>query len=481
MSASASILGQSVLEEPRQGAPQALDPGAFPLAPERAVRFVEEAVRADRGQAASLFLTIPAPRAAPEALLRAAGTEMGLLWAPARGPTFAGSGCARSILLEGSGRPAALRHRAEALFRGIRAIDHPLCEAPPPRLFGGFAFQPGSAREEPWRGFGDGGFILPRWLYARREGHATLSLALTAEDGPALAGHLDALEKILESLALNAPTDGPPPAPRRVAALPRPTWGRQVEAIRQAIQAGTFRKIVAARRSTVELEAPLDPLSVLHRLHPEQLRGCLRFAFFRPGASFLGATPERLIARNGQNIETEALAGSIGSGDHQADRLLGSLKDLGEHALVVEHLVERLRPLCDDLDWSSQPRIRELRNLLHLHTPIRGRLRGDTHILDLVATLHPTPAVAGVPAQPALRWISERETTPRGWYAGPIGWFDAAGDGEFDVALRSCLLAGPTVWLFAGAGIMLDSDPELEYQETALKQRSLLAALGVGE
>ncbi|MCB1034068.1 MAG: chorismate-binding protein, partial [Acidobacteria bacterium] len=180
-------------------------------------------------------------------------------------------------------------------------------------------------------------------------------------------------------------------------------------------------------------------------------------------------------------IETEALAGSIGSGDRQAARLLASHKDLGEHALVVEHLVERLRPFCDTLDWSTQPRIRELRNLLHLHTPIRGRLHRDTHILDLVAALHPTPAVAGVPAEAAVRWIAQRESTPRGWYAGPVGWFDAAGDGEFDVALRSCLLAGPTVWLFAGAGIMLDSDPEAEYQETALKQRSLLAALGVGE
>ena len=142
----------------------------------------------------------------------------------------------------------------------------------------------------------------------------------------------------------------------------------------------------------------------------------------------------------------------------------------------VAAVAEFKRSLLAELDFG-----RELRNLQHLHTPIRGRLHEDTHILDLVATLHPTPAVAGVPAEPAVRWISERESTPRGWYAGPIGWFDAAGDGEFDVALRSCLLAGPTVWLFAGAGIMLDSDPELEYQETALKQRSLPAALGVGE
>ncbi len=481
MSAAASTLGRTVLEEPRRSPSRTGALGTLPLDAETAGRFVETAVRDHLPKAASLFITLPAPLAAPEAILHAAGTDMGFLWAPSSGPTFSGSGCAHAIQLQGTGRPAALRQQAEVLFEGIRSVDYPPCQAPPPRLFGGLAFQPGSSREEPWQEFGDGGFILPRWLYTRRLNRATLSLTLMAEDGPSLPRYLGELRHILESLAADLPASGPLPAPLRVDSLPLDRWAGQVESIRSAIEAGTFRKIVAARRSTVELQAPLDPLAVLHRLHPEQIRGCLRFAFFRPGSSFLGATPERLIARSGDRIETEALAGSIGSGERQGDRLLSSLKDLGEHALVVEHLVGRLRPLCDTLDWSAQPRIRELRNLLHLHTPIRGHLHEDTHILDLVATLHPTPAVAGVPTQPAVRWISERETTPRGWYAGPIGWFDAAGDGEFDVALRSCLLAGSTVWLFAGAGIMLDSDPELEYQETALKQRSLLAALGVGE
>jgi len=374
----------------------------------------------------------------------------------------------------------------------LDSVDHPAANGPKPRLFGGLAFQCGGAEEPQWKEFGDGSFTLPRWLYARSAGPeaaATLSLALRCDEEAVDENLKEELEGILTNLASDHPPRQPAATSRtrsflgdadgRILQMPREAWAEQVEAIRGAIRDGSFRKIVAARRATVELDEALDPVTLLARLRPHQGSGCRRFAFFRAHAAFLGSTPERLILRRGRTIETEALAGSIGSGRQQAARLLESRKDQGEHALVVEHIVERLGPVCDSLEWSDEPRVRELRNLLHLHTPIHGELSRDLHVLELVERLHPTPAVGGVPAAEAVRWIAKGEAHPRGWYAGAIGWFNSSGDGEFDVALRSCLLTGSTALLYAGAGIMLDSDPDLEYQETDLKQRSLLAALGV--
>ena len=123
--------------------------------------------------------------------------------------------------------------------------------------------------------------------------------------------------------------------------------------------------------------------------------------------------------------------------------------------------------------------MRTLRQILHLHTPITGELAADAHVLDLVAALHPTPAVGGTPTADAVAWIAAHEPTPRGWYASPVGWFDAAGDGEFAVAIRSGLLAGTTATLFAGAGIVAASDPAAELAETELKLRALSDALGL--
>ncbi len=460
---------------------------------DRARQFVVQRME-ERQPEATLVLQLPAPVAPEETFLRLTEAaesssaalpgsirdHQALLWSSSDGAGFAGSGAVHHIRLEGTGRPAALRRRAQELFDHLQIATAEGFVGPTPRLFGGFAFEAGGAQESRWQAFGDGSFALPRWLYSRQGGQACLSLASPPEESasPAL---LDELERLLLGLAAadQAPLESSLPPALRIEPLPRHLWAEQVEAIRDAIGDGRFQKIVAARRARVEFAGPLDPIALLARLAGCNPR-CRRFAFRRGECTFLGATPERLISRRGARIETEALAGSIGGDRQQAAALLASTKDQGEHALVVQHIVERLQPLCTALEWSPKPRIRELRNLLHLHTPIRGTLSSSSHILELVDRIHPTPAVGGVPAAEAVRWIAEHEACPRGWYAGPIGWFDASGDGEFDVALRSCLLRGNEALLYVGAGIMLDSDPDLEYQETDLKQTSLLAALGVG-
>lgn len=478
--ADALLLEQPVREQHIQE-----QPGLVPFGPEDAWSFVERQLEVRRGEEITLVVHLPAPLVAPEVLLGHRPVS-GFLWDSASGPSFAGLGVAHTLSLRGPGRPASLRHQAQALFRRVETVDHPRANGPRPRLFGGLAFQCSGAEEPSWKEFGDGSFTLPRWLYARPGGDgrssATLSLALRCDEPVEAESLREEIASVFHALSEGRRSGSS--IPSRVVRMDQmdpQEWAAQVEEVREAIRQGTFDKIVAARRASVELEQPLDPVDLLERLRTHQASGCRRFGFFRCRAAFLGATPERLVLRRGRSLVTEALAGSIGSGRQQAARLLGSRKDQGEHALVVEHIVQRLRPICTTLEWSDQPGVKELRNLLHLHTPIRGQLQRDVHVLELVELLHPTPAVGGVPAAEAVEWIGEKESHPRGWYAGPIGWFDAAGDGEFDVALRSCLLSGSTALVYAGAGIMLDSDPDLEYQETDLKQRSLLAALGVGE
>ena len=145
---------------------------------------------------------------------------------------------------------------------------------------------------------------------------------------------------------------------------------------------------------------------------------------------------------------------------------------------MVRDIAARLSPFCAALRVPERPGLRSLRQVLHLVTAIDGELRDRAHVLDLVAALHPTPAVGGVPTAEAVRWIVEHEEE-RGWYAGPVGWFDRGGDGEFAVAIRSGLLDGARAHVYAGAGIVRGSDPSDEYQETAVKQLALLRALGI--
>jgi len=427
-------------------------------------------------------ISVPAPVAAPETLLRRAPRALGLLWHPQQGIGVAGVGAALRIDLKGRQRFDDLRRGAAALFRQLEEIAHPNCQPPPPRLFGGLAFAPGAAAESPWQAFGDGSFCLPRWRYTVEDEQAALTLTVRGgEVGGGARVWLEGMGRILEALARAQTRSQPPPplpAVERVARPSRTRFMAQVEAIRGAIASGGFEKIVAAHRTVVTLTAAADVLGVLERLG-RGLRASTRFAFVREDATLFGATPERLVRLEGRALETEALAGSLAVDEGPARQLLASRKDRCEHQLVVRSIVRRLEPLVERLEVAAAPRVRSLREVLHLHTPIRGVLAAPRHVLDLVELLHPTPAVGGVPTGDAMRWIADNEPQGRGWYAGPIGWFDARGDGAFAVALRTCVLRGRRAYLYAGAGIVADSDPLLEYAETAVKWRGLLRALGV--
>lgn len=279
----------------------------------------------------------------------------------------------------------------------------------------------------------------------------------------------------------------PDPEPVRYAAA--------VEEATRRIASGELRKIVLARSLLVDAGRELDPKRLLWRLRAVD-PDCFAFAVptfalegrrLRSRGVLVGASPELLVSKAGGEVRAAPLAGSAPRfGDREEDRasagrLLASEKDREEHAAVSEFVALVLGAFCDRLDHPEEPELLGTANVWHLATPFHGWLRDPVRsVLDLVAELHPTPAVCGSPRDGARKVLSELETLDRGCYAGPVGWVDANGDGEWAIALRCAEIAGSTARLFAGAGIVAGSVPELELDETERKFRALLDSLRWG-
>ncbi len=256
--------------------------------------------------------------------------------------------------------------------------------------------------------------------------------------------------------------------------------------VRQAlslIEAGAFRKIVLARRFFLERPHPFRPLEALHTLR-NRYPGCHCFSVADgSGASFIGASPEWLLCSSGTWLETEAIAGtisrarSVSEDARLAQNLIRSGKDQHEHRLVIDSILRRLQEAGLTAEAATAPQLLRLPNVQHLRTPIRARAQPGTHFLDVAALLHPTPAVGGTPRTAALAWIEKLEGFSRGLYGGLIGLFDPQGQGALAVGIRSALMEGRRATVFAGAGIVQGSDPELEIAETASKASALIEVL----
>ena len=271
----------------------------------------------------------------------------------------------------------------------------------------------------------------------------------------------------------------PPDRFTLTASRPHEEWCQAVESAVEAIRRGRLRKVVLAREVHVVANRRIRPVHVMARLRA-LYPSCMLFS----ADGFVGASPELLVSRLGRRVRSHPLAGTVArSGDPVVDdqmtaRLLASAKDRDEHAMVVHGVAATLEPFCDDMVVPDTPSIVPLRNVSHLGTMIEGRLRqGPPSALDLAAVLHPTPAVAGTPRQAALAYIADFEEMDRGRFAGPVGWMDADGDGEWAVGIRSAQLDGAEARLFAGVGVVEDSSPEDELAETQLKLQALLAAV----
>jgi len=393
----------------------------------------------------------------------------------------------------GEGRFAAVREAAARV--GGSGEDPAAADVPAPRLLGGFAFHPGHRSVEEWAGFPSARFDLP--AFELRGGGSREPVLLVA--APAGDGGRDRAEregrKLLERL--RGGREGRPgrgDAADRNGRLPavlgtdhpvsREAWCRGVEAALGAIRAGTLRKVVLARPADVRLAGTPDPLLILARL-AERDDGGFPFLFEpEPGAVFLGISPELVAVREEGRFHASAVAGTAPRSDDPSEddrlgrELLESAKDRTEHAIGVQDMRERLAALGADPDVDESPHLLRLRGIQHLRTDLSVRVGGGRHVLELLAAMHPTAAVSGYPRGPAADFLAETETFERGWYAGPVGWFDPSGDGAFAPALRCAVLRGERARLFAGAGIVEGSDPIREWDETAMKLRPVLEALG---
>ena len=279
------------------------------------------------------------------------------------------------------------------------------------------------------------------------------------------------------------PAEVVPTLPRgslRVTAVPDPNaYVASVTEARRRIREGSLEKVVLARMLIAQSDHEFDRRALLSRLRAAE-PGAFTFA----AGGFIGASPELLVARDGDTVRARPLAGTIArrsdpAADEEAARsLLASEKDRAEHRLVVDAVRAALEPVCVSLDIEPQPHTLSTSKVWHLATDVVGKTRDGLDALSLASLLHPTPAVCGTPREAARAAIKELEQIERALYAGAVGWMDARGDGEWAVALRCAEMQGRIALLFAGAGIVADSDPEAELAETDAKFRSMLEALG---
>jgi menaquinone-specific isochorismate synthase len=402
-------------------------------------------------------------------LLAAAGPD-GLFWHHEH-DGLAGRGVALRI---GLGQGLAGAGDVAAALAAIESHDEIEAPGTGPVAIGALPFVAGAP----------GSLVVPQVLIGRRGDDAWMTVVSEPSSGLAAQMRHDALAGTRDSRRAPSSFELTP-------YMDHADWENLVADAVGRIGAGAFGKVVLARRIDVTANRPFvtsDVVSRLLALYPT----CMVFRV----DGFLGASPELLIERLGSRVASHPLAGTIPrSGDLAADEsliagLLASRKERQEHAYVIDGLTAALGPLCDELDVPDKPSILELRNVSHLATHITGTLtpvaplpsQGHPGLavpsaIELVAHVHPTPAVGGTPTAEATAYITEVEGFDRGRYAGPVGWVDRRGDGTWAIGIRSAEVEGSHASMYAGVGLVAESKPGPELAETQLKLQALLAAL----
>jgi len=460
---------------------------------ERLPALVERALERARETGRSVLVSVVerVPSVDPlDALCRAWGDDPSaerMYWEqPAQGIALAGVGAAATFAPRGDTRFSSADDLASSLLADA-IIDDPSEGAvgAGPMVVGGFAFEDEGPRSGHWRGFPAALLFVPRMQVATTPDDCWLTVNMLVSPGDVPEAEPTALDLGPEPPITVRDSDGSPRSSAGRLGYTQPLspddWRTLVGNAVATIRDGLLEKVVIAREVHARAARDIDVVVTLRHLrasHPD----CYVFGIWRGDAAFVGATPERLVRVDGSQVRASTLAGSIGRGATEkedqalAAELLASEKDRAEHEVVRRTMLEALEESCDDVTSEEAPSILTLPQVHHLHTAVRARLRPGYTVLELVGRLHPTPAVGGSPREAALRFLREHERLDRGWYAAPIGWVqrDAA---EFAVALRSALIRGPHASLYAGCGIVADSDPDHEFAESELKLVSMKLAL----
>lgn len=428
----------------------------------------------------------------PEVLLRLDPHGPRGFWAR-EGRWFAHLGSVASVEVE-SGSGGA--NRFEEVWKRARGIlshcwKDPESEVhpPSPRLFGGFAFRDSHQAEGVWEGFPTAHFLLPEVELVGGEdaGILTCRSFLAPDEDPShcRARLRDRLRQVREAL-LAGPKEvpeGEPWIPATRVEMEMEGWNQAVGRALAEVAGGEVSKVVLARVQSVSAEGGLDSVDVVMNLWRDNPRAHVYYYEPLPGHVLLGAAPETVTTVANGTFRATAVAGSVARGDSEEEQkalarsLLRSRKNRAEHRLCVEDVVERLGPISEQVHAEAEPHVLTLSTIQHLETVIDSNLKPGETVLSVLGTLHPTPAVCGLPRDLALDFLREVEPFQRGWYSGPVGWFDGDGNGVFVPALRSAVGKGSEWRLFAGAGIVAGSDPRREWEETRIKFLPVLRAL----
>ncbi|ONK23997.1 hypothetical protein BLX87_07795 [Bacillus sp. VT-16-64] len=404
---------------------------------------------------------------------------------PDDGLVLVGLGITRSFINNSAEERFGQLERVWKKQLGSAMIDNPF-ETPGtgPLLFGGFSFDPYSIKEELWQPFGDALFYLPKFMLTALNGDCFMTVNLLENKEHEEAARLHA-EKEIEELISHPMNENEHHVSSSLLYKEEHSVGEWLTSVRDVvnlIKETKVEKVVLSRKMRLVFSNPPAPEEVLQNLNSQQPNSFI-FAIESGERCFVGASPERLVKKSGNTIFSASLAGSIGRNkDPEEDLKLGQTlitdeKNLHEHALVVEMIKNALAPHCKSMEVPKHPELLKTPYIQHLYTPVKGTAKSSTSIFQLVEKLHPTPALGGVPTDKALELIREKEMMDRGLYAGPIGWTDFRGNGEFIVAIRSGLMKQDEAYLYAGCGLVADSNPEEELKETSMKFEPMLLAM----
>lgn len=355
-----------------------------------------------------------------------------------------------------------------------------------PILFGGFSFDPLNKTQSVWTNFPQAYFAVPAFQLVIKDDRAYVSIHLVTKKTESF-NDFEALRKerdrLIHAAQVSELKKYEKPLVTKRTEIKKDDYLASIRKVTEVIKAKQAEKVVISRALKLDFAKPLSAASALYQASEEQPESFL-FGLEAGSQFFFGATPERLVKVKDRQALSTCLAGSIPRGrtverDTQlGEELLSDKKNRSEHQYVVSMISKVFGAHSTHVTVPKTPKLMKIRDIQHLYTPVEGELMPGSTLLDLVRDLHPTPALGGEPKQEALSLIRQYETMNRGYYAAPVGWIDAKGNGEFAVAIRSALLNETEAYLYAGGGIVEDSTPEAEYDETWVKFRPMLRALG---
>lgn len=350
---------------------------------------------------------------------------------------------------------------------------------------GGMSFDPKKEATALWEQFPSSQLAVPELFVVETEGRYFVTINgqitnnMTTED---VEAHIASLKAIFAAVQPLKKTEHH--VINKLEINPQ-RWMKHVQEAVDAIKRNEAKKIVMAREMRLEFDQQANIAHLIQKLLVMQTNSYV-FAIEHDGHCFLGATPERLVQVHGKKLHSACIAGTAPRGKTDAldeqigQELLHDDKNREEHDYVVQMIRDHITPYCESVEIAQTPILHPLKNLQHLYTPVEAILKEEVSIFEIIEALHPTPALGGLPREASLAFIRDHEELDRGWYGAPVGWLDSNQNGEFVVAIRSGLIHDKEAALFAGCGIMRDSDPVMEYEETNVKFLPMLHVLEDG-